>query len=484
MIAHHSSSRHPGTQTVRLNDFTGRTLRAVLCFLYTTALLATVVQPARAAVTEAWVRSYNGPASGHDVPTALAVDRAGNVVVAGYSDGADGKPDFYTAKYSGSNGAVLWEQRHSGGPDAYEYATAMAVDRQGNVVVTGFSGASSYTAKYAAADGALLWENIVDDPLVQLNGVAVDHRGNVVVAGSFHVAMYSAADGRLLWQQFYDGYPMAVAVDARGSAIVTGYSDRENNDLDYSTAKYAAKDGRLLWEQHYNGPTGGEDEALALAVDEQGNVVVTGYSHGGESSFDYYTTKYAAKDGAVLWGRRYNGPDNSLDVARAVSVDRKGNVAVTGWSNNGNEYPEYYTAKYAAADGAVVWENRYEGIDGSGGEASAVAVDVWGNVVVTGSSYGSAGYPNFYTAKYSAAHGTLLWEERSNNSASWAYAGAVRGLALGPNGLVAITGTTASEPNGEINITTIAYRESRPKFPGKKDNKQEPRWSDKPSTKE
>ena len=50
--------------------------------------------PAQAAVTQAWVQRYNGPAnSGYYAPS-LAVDGHGNVVAKESSDG-----DSYTAKY-------------------------------------------------------------------------------------------------------------------------------------------------------------------------------------------------------------------------------------------------------------------------------------------------------------------------------------------------------------------------------------------------
>ena len=148
-------------------------------------------------------------------------------------------------------------------------------------------------------------------------------------------------------------------------------------------------------------------------MDSSGNVVVTGYSENANNN-DYYTAKYAAANGALLWEKRYNGSANSSDSAKAVAVDGSGNVVVTGSSYNGtNGYFDYYTAKYAAADGTLVWEKRYNGYSGPAtkyDEASAVAVDSSGNVVVTGySEIVLAGHSenesnyDFYTAKYAAA---------------------------------------------------------------------------------
>src|SRR5262249_16800830 len=144
---------------------------------------------------------------------------------------------------------------------------------------------------------------------------------------------------------------------------------------DYYTAKYAAADGTLLWEKRYNGPVGMYDQGSALAVDGHGNVVMTVFFFRGNAS-NIRTVKYAAADGALLWERRYNGPVNRYARSVAVGVDDNGNVVMTGNSwKEGNTY--FYTAKYASADGALLWEKR-----GAGGYA--LALDGSGNVVVAG----------------------------------------------------------------------------------------------------
>src|SRR3990172_7509608 len=74
------------------------------------------------------------------------------------------------------------------------------------------------------------------------------------------------------------------------------------------------------WVARYNGPGNSGDAASALAVDNAGNVYVTGYSDGSGSSWDYATIKYAP-NGDSLWVRRYNGPGNSSDEAYALAVD-------------------------------------------------------------------------------------------------------------------------------------------------------------------
>jgi outer membrane protein assembly factor BamB len=135
------------------------------------------------------------------------------------------------------------------------------------------------------------------------------------------------------------------------------------------------------WVQRYNNKwvSNSEDEATKVVRDTAGDIIVTGSTDDGLFGPDMLTIKYSGTDGTVLWHKRYNGPANSADSPSALALDTSGNVVVTGYSasfSSGN----YYTAKYAAADGALLWEQR------TSSEAAAVAVDGSGNVVVTGSS--------------------------------------------------------------------------------------------------
>jgi len=80
------------------------------------------------------------------------------------------------------------------------------------------------------------------------------------------------------------GSGIAIAVDGSGNVVVTGGFG------DYYTAKYAAADGALLWEKSYNGPGNGDDwpqTKSSLAIGSDGAVYVTGASDG-----DFVTMKY------------------------------------------------------------------------------------------------------------------------------------------------------------------------------------------------
>src|SRR5574341_783342 len=140
------------------------------------------------------------------------------------------------------------------------------------------------------------------------------------------------------------------------------------------------------WVRRYNGPGNSSDYPHALAVDDSGNVYVTGQSAGSGTSYDYATIKYSPS-GDTLWVRRYNDPGNDFDAANALALDGSGNLYVTGQSDATGANWDYATVKYSPA-GETLWSRRYNGPGNAGDLASALAVDDSGNVYVTGFSGG------------------------------------------------------------------------------------------------
>src|SRR6185503_14714487 len=95
---------------------------------------------------------------------------------------------------------------------------------------------------------------------------------------------------------------------------------------DLYAAKYARTTGAILWERRDSGDRSAEP--LALAVDTNGNVIVTGTSWRTVTGLDIYTVKYAAADGAILWQKYYDAASTN-DVGIAVVIDLNDNVIVT-----------------------------------------------------------------------------------------------------------------------------------------------------------
>src|SRR4029453_16679826 len=99
------------------------------------------------------------------------------------------------------------------------------------------------------------------------------------------------------------------------------------------------------------------DSAYSVAADAEGNVVVTGYISDTDGLSDIRTEKYDGATGALLWQTNYNDTFNADDGAGAIALDAHNNVIVTGYSGSGISRC-FYTVKYAAAGGAILWEQE------------------------------------------------------------------------------------------------------------------------------
>jgi len=434
-------------------------------FLVVFLVLATSVASAK--VHEVWVARYDG-ANQTDEATALAVDADGNIYVTGQSMVTAGYYDYATVKYA-PNGDTVWVRRYNGPENNQDQACALALDGSGNVYVTGESyGSSGYpdfaTVKYDA-DGNELWVARYNGPQDwhdKGNAVAVDPSGNVYVTGYAGVASgdidYATIkydpNGDTLWLRFYGGsgedYAYALAVDESGNVYVTG-QERVGSYYDYATVKYDA-DGNELWARRYNGPGNNADEAYALAMDADGNVYVTGRSIGSGTGSDYATIKYDA-DGDTVWVRRYNGTGNSSDRARALALDDSGNVYVTGSSSGSGTNNDYATVKYDP-DGNELWVARYNGPLSLDDRASALAVDDSGNVYVTGTSCNdySGELFDYATVKYNSS-GDSVWAICYSGPVGWS---SPADIALDASRNVYVTGWSGAE-NWYEDYTTIKY---------------------------
>jgi uncharacterized delta-60 repeat protein len=341
-----------------------------------------------------WVARYTGfQGYGDDEANAIAVDGSGNVYVTGRSMGLGSAEDYATIKYN-SSGQQQWVARYNGPGNFSDTGYAITVDSSGNVYVTGQSDGGGQGSNY-------------DYATIKYN-----------------------SDGQQQWVARYNGpgndgdAAYAISIDASSNVYVTGVSVGSGTDADYATIKYDSA-GQEQWVARYNGSANGSDYANAIAVDNAANVYVTGWSRGAGSDFDYATIKYDSA-GQEQWTARYHGPGNGLDQANAIAVDNSGNVYVTGTSNGSGTSADYGTIKYNSV-GQEQWVARYNGPANNGDEAHAIALDTSGNVYVTGQSYGAGGDTDYATIKYDSA-GQEQWVMRYNgpgNSFDFAFAVAV-----------------------------------------------------------
>jgi hypothetical protein len=169
----------------------------------------------------------------------------------------------------------------------------------------------------------------------------------------------------------------------------------------FTTEKYHKDTGVRQWTQTYPppfspAPAGVYYKSVALAVDGQGNVFVTGTEENGNvwpPSNQIYTVKYSSA-GVQQWVSESRGGRlrDYHNHAAGLVVDGQGNAYVTGSAQNPHFYMrkqgfrdggDFYTVKYAP-DGTILWEKYFNAGTGSNDAAVAIARDSSGNLVVTG----------------------------------------------------------------------------------------------------
>ena len=395
---------------------------------------AMCILDSHAQVTEEWVRRYNGPTSSSDGASDIAIDNQDNMYVTG-SVGVDANADIATISYS-PLGNIRWMRFYNGTASLSDRANAMTVDGVGNVYITGTttgigSGNDLITIKYSHL-GVIQWTRVYSVPGTSNEegfAIEVDDVRNVYVTGrrgskdngEDYVTIKYNESGVRQWVAGYDGpghdddYANSLAVDHLGNVFVTGISlitasPGGSRSSDYATVKYNSS-GIQQWARAFGGSR--SDDAGDIALDNSGNIYVTGHSFRSESRGDFATIKYNTS-GTQLWVAYYNGPANEYDRGISLAIDNiSGSIYVTGSSEASSSSldTDYATIKYNSA-GVQQWVSRYGGSALGQDEPTALVLDVAGNVYVTGftttRSAGGFAAQNYTTLKLSPG-GTQLW---------------------------------------------------------------------------
>jgi hypothetical protein len=406
---------------------------------------------------------------GEDYASSIALDSSGNIYTTGYFEGT---VDF------------------DPGPDTYNLATTGLFDF--DVFVTKFDPAGNFI--WARSFGG----ESDDTPM----GIAVDAAGNLAIVGNFlDVADFDpgpgtfdlasagdldafvvklSSDGNFIWAKSFGGLEAdsanAVAFGPSGSIhIVGGFADTVDFDPGAGTVELTSAgnadvfvvklstNGSLVWAANMGGTF--TDTGSAIAVDATGNVFITG-SFGDNADFDpgageQLLTVSGDNDaflckltsaGTLSWAFGMGGVD--FDFGTGVALDADGNVYTIGNFGGDVDFDpsgtnailssvgsvDAYIAKYTGA-GAFVWAGSVGGADYDSG--NAIALDVYGNVYVTGAFASTADFdPGAATANLTAVGsnidvftlkltnaGTFVWVQQQGGTDS------ETGNAIAVNGL-------------------------------------------------
>jgi hypothetical protein len=390
-----------------------------------------------------WVVAIGG--SGHDEGTDIAFDGAGNVFLTGWftnsatfhsTDGSavtvsgNGNGEtIFLAKYSAA-GVLAWVQK---GTDGF-----VSVNRGQGVAVDAASGAAYLTG---ISQGSTTFSSS--------NGTSNDVPG----PGSWHMYLVKYdADGNFQWggwnEANVNSIPHKVAVDADGSAYVTGWFEGgatfhgvDGNDPtvtglsepiqtppDYPDDSFVVKydrDGNVKWVNDIGGYKAIMND---ITVSDSGTISVTGFIGNINGTAQQQVTLLSSQPPGTtisVGGGTYTSPYNrdilvanydasgvALSAARIGSADNEeaggtvasgGDVYVSGWlEGTGN----LFVAK--VTDGALDWMKRDGGpVTGGLETLPRISLIPDGEAVVTGEFLNTANFGAFTLNSQGAEDGFL-----------------------------------------------------------------------------
>ncbi|MEM5875706.1 MAG: SBBP repeat-containing protein [Candidatus Aenigmatarchaeota archaeon] len=345
----------------------------------------------------------------YDRGSGIAVDDQGNVYISGhtlstnfpttqnaYQKSNAGGYDVFVAKLS-SNGNLIYSTYIGG--SFYDYSSGIAIDKEGNVYVTGNTKSNDFPTKNAYQEKYSILQSDVFVTKLSSDGSSLVY--STYLGGSS------------------DDYSSGIAVDEEGNAYVTGdtlssdfpttqnaYQKNKVNSWEVFVTKLSPSGDELIYSTYLGGD--GYDYSSGIAVDEEGNAYVTGDTDKSNNfpTKNAYQTNNAGKrdifiaklspDGESLVYSTYFGGSN-MEWAYDITIDKEGNAYVTGRTLS-NDFPikdAYQKNLKGVADtfivkvspvGELIYSTYFGGNTDDTG--SGIAVDEEENIYLIGSAGG------------------------------------------------------------------------------------------------
>jgi hypothetical protein len=241
-----------------------------------------------------------------------------------------------------------------------------------------------FVTKIAANGASLLWSSYLGgNGSDVVYGVVLDGSDNVYLVGETGSKDFPTAGG-------FDTVFGQPGPSFNGEAFVT---------------KVNASGASIAWSSYYGGHNGpGNDRGKTIAVDEDGNVYVTGYALStdfpvsgafsplNKGGSDVFVSKLAPTGSNLIWSTYVGGSGEEAGLAIAVNASQA--VYVTGWTTSSDfpqvrafsspaaNFQDAFVFKLKPSGATLAWSSRLGGSQQDVGQA--IALDGLGHVIVAG----------------------------------------------------------------------------------------------------
>ncbi len=260
------------------------------------------------------------PVNSSEIPFSICADNRGNILACGTLL-SSGYSNYFTCKYRASDGMLKWQQTYNQfGHNAQ--ASIVKTDNTGGVYVTGYC------------------DNAAE--ISTIHTIKYDSLGNLAFA-----KVYTSPNSTF-------AIASQMELDASGNIFVGGISGSNGSEYsgDFRIIKYNSS-GNLEWTASYNSPADSGDDLNKMILDPSGNIYAAGKSYTPGGKFDYSVVKFD-QNGNKLWSALYDRA-GGYDEAGGLAIDNSGNIYITGRSNDsGSNVSRSVTIKYSQLPAAPV----------------------------------------------------------------------------------------------------------------------------------
>jgi len=391
--------------------------------------------------------------NGDDVGNAVAVDSQGRVVAAGSSLNSAGNMDMVVVRFNAGGtldttfngtGIVVYDNTAGGSGD--DSGKAVTVDSLDRILVTGSTTSAGnrdmviwrYTSNGTLdttfnGTGFVVYDNTAGGSGADFgNAIAIDSDHKILVTGSSTTT--GGTTDMVIWRFNANG---TVDTGFGGDGIVSAASGTGNASgnaiaidnhkilVTGSTTNTAGTMDMVIWRFNANGtldttfnsPKGfavhdnaaggnGDDSGNAIAIGDQGKILVAGSSRNSNGDTDMVVWRY--KTDGTLDTTFNNGSgfvvdngaagSNGDDSGKGIDIDSQGRIIVTGSSTRSPGNTDMVVWRFNAdgslditfADYGIFVHNSAAGGNGDD-SGNGIAVDSHDKILVGGSSMNSAG---------------------------------------------------------------------------------------------